>query len=92
MFPNCFAEPAPLGEIVLLERRGEDERSVLESVSPGIVAVELLQATTAAATDFDGALQRVGQLVDGTRCARLRPGSLESTVNTLISWLADEPS
>ena len=68
VFPDCFAEPAPLGEIVLLERRGEDEQSVLEPVSPGIVAVELLQATTAAATDFDGALQRVGKLVDGARC------------------------
>ena len=68
VFPTCLAEPAPLGEIVLLERRGEDKQSVLEPVSSGIVAVELLQATTAAATDFDGALQRVGRLVDGTRC------------------------
>ena len=92
VFPECFAEPTPLGEIVLLERRGEDRQSVLEPVSSGIVAVELLQATPAAATDFDRALQRVGRLVDGTRCARLRPGSLESTVDTLISWLAAEPS
>ena len=87
-FPACLAEPAPLRHVVLLEPRGTATTSVLEPVSKGALAIELVRSTPAAATDFAGAMERVTRLTEGTRCARLRPGSLASSVEVLLAWLA----
>jgi hypothetical protein len=87
-FPSCFANPAPLRHIVLLDAsRGAERGSVLEPVPGGVVAMELVRATTAAADDLTGAIRRMTQLVEGTRCVRLRPGRLESSVELLLDWL-----
>jgi hypothetical protein len=89
-FPSCLAEPAPLRHVVLLEPRTGATSGVLEPVSPGVVTVELVRATTIAATDFDGAMERAAKLTQGARCVRLRQASLASSVELLLTWLAED--
>lgn len=86
VFPGCWAGPAPLRHVVLIEPSGEGA-SRLEPVSPGVVVVELLRATPAAANDLRGATERMSRLVDNARCVRLRPGELESSAGVLLEWL-----
>ena len=83
LFPSCLSGPVPLGYVVLLEPSAAGGRSSLEEVSKGTAAVELLRATTAASTDFDGVLARMAALVAGVPCLRLRAGRLESSLELL---------
>jgi hypothetical protein len=87
VFPGCLGGPAPLRHIVLLGSRAEGTTSTLDPVSSGCAAVELLRATSAAAAEFGPVLARMSQLVEGCRCALLRPGSLSSSVDLLSAWL-----
>lgn len=86
LFPGCWAGPAPLRHVVLIEPSGE-AASRLEPVSPGLVVVELLRSTPAAANDLRGATDRLSRLVDNSRCVRLRSGELESAAELLLEWL-----
>lgn len=86
-FPACLADAAPLRHVVLLEPRGTATTSVLEPVSKGVLAIEIVRSTTSAATDFDATMERVTQLIRDARCARLRPGRLESSIEVLLEWL-----
>jgi hypothetical protein len=52
-----------------------------------LATMELLRGTWAASVDFAGGLARVGRLLDGVACARLRSGALEPTVDVIAQWL-----
>ena len=86
-FPGSLAGPAPLRHVVLIGERAGDGASSLEPVTTGFAAVELVRATPAAAESFTPSLERIGGLLAGCRCARLHPGSLESSVELLLGWL-----
>jgi hypothetical protein len=86
VFPGCWADPAPLRHVVLIEP-SDEATSRLEPVTPGLVVVELLRSTPAAANDLRGATERMSRLVDNARCVRLRSGELESSAGLLLEWL-----
>lgn len=87
-FPGCLGEAVPLRHVVLLEDRTPAGAGQLEPVPAALAAVELLRAIPAAVGNFDGALKRMAVLLDGTRCARLHPGELTTSVELLLEWLA----
>ena len=59
----------------------------LVPISAAVATIELLRGTWAASIDFDGGLARIGRLLDGVACARLRAGALEPTLDVLMQWL-----
>lgn len=88
VLPGGLADPAPLSHILLLDGDPQPARApALEPVRPALAAMELLRGTPAAATDVHGALRRVGALVDGVTCARLRAGAFEPTLDAVLDWL-----
>jgi hypothetical protein len=86
-FPGGLGEAAPLRYVILLGERGGDP-STLEPVGSGIAAVELARLTHATVAGPAPVLARMAQLVDGCRIARLRAGSLESSLDAIVAWLA----
>jgi hypothetical protein len=88
ILPGGLAEPAPLAHVLLLDGDPQPGRPpALEPVRPAQAAMELLRGTPSAATDVPAALRRVGALVDGATCARLRAGALEPTLDAVLDWL-----
>jgi hypothetical protein len=59
----------------------------IEALSPAVATIELLRGTWAASVDFAGGLARIGRLLDGVACARLRAGALEPTLDAVVGWL-----
>lgn len=89
--PGRLAEAAPLAHVLLLDgapRPGAGPQ--IEALSPAVATIELLRGTWAASVDFAGGLARIGQLLDGVACARLRAGALEPTVDAVVEWLEAE--
>jgi hypothetical protein len=83
-----LAEPATLAHVLLLDGDPQPERApVLEPVRPAVAAMELLRGTPSAAGDLPAALRRIGALVDGVACARLRAGAFEPTLEAVLDWL-----
>jgi hypothetical protein len=78
--------------VLLVEPRREGAASRLEPLASGVAAVELTRAAAAAATDFATVLARMSLLAGKTRCARLHPGSLESSLDLIIDWLGEPPT
>jgi hypothetical protein len=88
IFPRSLGSAAELAHVVLLAARADESgQASLEEVPAAVAAVDLVRATPAAAADFGGALNRMVRLTDGSRCARLRPGTLEGSVSLLLEWL-----
>jgi hypothetical protein len=91
VLPGCLAEAAAPGAVLLLDgppRPGADPEIV--AVSPAVATIELLRGTWAASVDFAGGLARIGRLLDGVACARLRAGALEPTLDAVVGWLEAE--
>jgi len=86
VFPGCLGGPAQVTHALLVEQRNDGGESALEPVPSALAAVELLRATPAAADDFGGVLQRFSTLAGGLSCARLRPGTLESSLDLIVDW------
>jgi hypothetical protein len=90
VFPYCLAAPAPLRSVLLLDgtpRAGEAPAVV--PVPAGVAAMELLRGTWAASVDFAGGLARIGTLMNGVACARLRTGDLDATADCVMGWLEE---
>jgi hypothetical protein len=87
-FPGCPGGAVPLRHIVFVGPPAAGQ-SVLEPVEPGFAAVELarLTITTISAAALAPILARTSRLVDGARVARLRPASLERSVEVVLDWL-----
>jgi hypothetical protein len=88
VLPGRLAAAAPLGAVLLLDgapRPGADPEIV--AVSPAVATIELLRGTWAASVDFAGGLARIGRLLDGVACARLRAGAFEPTLDAVVGWL-----
>jgi hypothetical protein len=87
VLPGGLAEPAPLSHVILLDGRPDPRRAPsLTPVTAGLAAMELLRGMPAAATDFGGALRRLGGLLPGASCARLRGGALGPTLDLVLEW------
>ncbi|HEU5100731.1 MAG TPA: hypothetical protein VFU22_17000 [Roseiflexaceae bacterium] len=86
--PGCLGETARPGYVLLLDG-GPRPGAELEiaPTRPAVATLELLRGTWAASVDFAGSLARVGRLLDGVACARLRAGSLEPTLDAVVEWL-----
>jgi hypothetical protein len=80
-------EAGPLGYIVLVEPGEPGLPSTLEPLGPGIAAAELLHLTPASATQLELVMDRLGDLLRGVRCARLRRGTPASSLDLIESWL-----
>jgi hypothetical protein len=92
VFPGCLGGPVAPMHVLLVEPRREGAASRLEPLASGVAAVELTRAAAAAATDFATVLARMSLLAGKTRCARLHPGSLESSLDLIIDWLGEPPT
>ena len=82
------AEAGPLGHVVLLEAGDPAASSTLEAVGTGIAAAELLHLAPASAVELELVIDRLGELLRGVRCVRLRRGTLASSLDLLEAWLA----
>lgn len=88
VLPGCLAGPAPLGYVILLDGAPNVEREpALTPIPEALATLELLRSTWAASVDFEAGLNRVGQLLDGVACARLRAGALDRTLDRIMAWL-----
>lgn len=86
--PGRLAEAAPLAGVLLLDGAPRpDARPQIEAISPAVATIELLRGTWAASVDFAAGLARIGRLLDGVACARLRSGALEPTLDGVVAWL-----
>jgi hypothetical protein len=86
--PGCLAMAAPLRYVLLLEGMpSADKTPAITPIPAALAALELLRGAWAASVDFDSTLAHVGRLLDGVACARLRAGTLEPTLDTIVSWL-----
>jgi len=56
-------------------------------VPSALATMELLRGTWGASVDFAGGLARIGRLLNGARCARLRVGEFEATLDCVLAWL-----
>jgi HPr kinase/phosphorylase len=81
------ADAGPLGHVVLVEPGDPGGPSALDEIGTGLAAAELLHLTPAAATELELVMDRLGELLRGVRCARLRRGTLESSLHLLDAWL-----
>ena len=87
-FPGCLALAAPVRYVLLIDGAPQPDRLPIITPAPAAVAtMELLRGTWAASRDFSGGLARLGRLMNGVTCARLRAGALEATLETIIGWL-----
>lgn len=87
-FPGCLAEAAPLRGVLLLD--GAPRPGAEPAITPlpaALATIELLRGTWAVSQDFGGGLARLGALLSGVPCARLRAGKLSSTVAQIAGWL-----
>ena len=85
--PGCLGAAAPLGAVLLLDGPPEPgAEPVLTPIAGAVAAMELLRGTWSASRDFPGALRRIGRLLGGVACARLRAGALEPTLDAVIAW------
>jgi hypothetical protein len=86
--PGCLAPAAPLRYVILLDGApNRDAYPSITSVPAALATMELLRGTWGASVDFAGGLARIGQLLSGARCARLRVGALEATLDCVLAWL-----
>ena len=86
--PCGLASPAPPRYVLLLDGPPQSQADpALVPISSALAAIELLRGTWAASVDFAGGLARIGRLLDGVTCARLRIGALEPTLDMLMKWL-----
>ena len=86
--PGGLAGPAPLAHVLLLDGEPRAERTPQITVVPAaLAAMELLRGTPAAADDVGATLRRIGALVEGATCARLRTGALDETLDLVLDWL-----
>ena len=91
-FPGCLAEPAPLRHVLLLD--GAPQPGATPAITPvpgAVAAIALVRGTWAASQDFSAGLARIGALLNGVRCARLRAGSLGATAASIAAWLEAQP-
>ena len=89
--PGGLASAAPPRYVLLLD--GPPRPQVAPALVPipaAVATLELLRGTWAASVDFDGGLARIGRLLDGVACARLRAGALEPTLDVLLQWMEAE--
>ncbi len=88
VLPGCLASAAPLGYVILLEGTPNVEREpALTPIPEALAALELLRSTWGASVNFEASLSRVGQLLDGVACVRLRAGALDRTLERVMAWL-----
>ncbi|HZG67104.1 MAG TPA: hypothetical protein VEZ12_10195, partial [Herpetosiphonaceae bacterium] len=90
--PGCLGYAAPLRYVLLLD--GVPSANGCPAITPipaALAALELLRGTWATSVDFEGGLSRIGRLLDGIPCARLRVGALEATLDAVTGWLEAEP-
>lgn len=88
MRPGSLADAAPPRYVLLLERAPRpDAAPALIPIPAAVATLELLRGTWAASVDFAAGLARIGRLLDGVVCARLRAGALEPTIDVLVQWL-----
>jgi len=59
----------------------------ITAVPAALATMELLRGTWAASVDFAAGLARIGRLMDGVACARLRSGAFDATLDAVMSWL-----
>ncbi|HEX4521715.1 MAG TPA: hypothetical protein VH063_19225 [Gaiellaceae bacterium] len=88
LFPGCIGASAPLRSVVTLDPVHGTGAASIEPSTAGITTVELARGTPHAAVSLTPVLTRLGELVTGRRCARLHSGSLPSTIDCLLDWLA----
>src|SRR5205823_1687212 len=82
--PGYLASAAPLRYVLLLD--GAPQPAGSPSITPvpaAIATIELLRSTWAASIDFAAGLARIGLLLNGATCARLRAGALEPTLDCM---------
>jgi hypothetical protein len=86
--PGRLAAAAPPRYVLLLDGAPRpDVAPTLVPIPPAVAAIDLLRGTWAASIDFAGGLARIGRLLDGVACARLRAGALEPTLDMVVGWL-----
>jgi hypothetical protein len=86
--PGCLARPAPLRFVLLLDGAPWPAGApALTPVPAALATMELLRGTWAASVDFTAGLERVGRLLGGARCARLRAAALDPTLDCITQWL-----
>jgi hypothetical protein len=86
--PGGLAPAAPLRYVLLLDGPPQPYADpALAPIPAAVATIDLLRGTWAASVDFAGGLARIGRLLDGVACARLRAGALESTLDGLMQWL-----
>ena len=91
VFPGCLAADSPLGAVLVLDGPPEASAAAeIESVPAAVAVMELLRGTPAAAIDFGESLGRIATALDGVRCGRLRGGTLDCTVDAVVSWLEEK--
>ncbi|MEO7910228.1 MAG: hypothetical protein ABIV47_11315 [Roseiflexaceae bacterium] len=89
--PGGLASAAPPCYVLLLDGPPRPQAApVLVPVPAAVATLELLRGTWAASIDFGAGLARIGRLLDGVACARLRAGALEPTLDMLLQWLEDQ--
>jgi hypothetical protein len=89
--PGCLAEAAQPGYVLLLDGTPQpDGDSAIVPIAPAVATLELLRGTWAASVDFAGGLARIGRLLNGVACARLRAGALEPTLDMVIRWMENQ--
>jgi hypothetical protein len=89
--PGGLASAAPPRYVLLLDGPPRPQAApTLVHIPAAVATLELLRGTWAASVDFGGGLARIGRLLEGVACARLRAGALEPTLDMLIEWLEDQ--
>lgn len=87
-FPGCLAAAAPLRNVLLLEGAPQPQAEpAITPVPAALAAIALLRGTWAASLGFADGLERIGHLLGGVRCARLRVGALDATTDCIARWL-----
>ena len=83
-----MAAAAPPRYVLLLDGPPRPQADpAIVPIPAALATIELLRGSWAASVDFDGGLARIGRLMQGVACARLRAGALEPTLDMLIQWL-----
>src|SRR5262245_4656649 len=88
VLPGCLAPAARLRYVILLDGApNPDACPSITSVPAALATMELLRGTWGVSVDFAGGLARISQLLSGARCARLRVGAFEATLDCVLAWL-----
>lgn len=86
--PGSLAQAAPLRAVLLLDGAPQPHGApAITAVPAALATMELLRGTWAASVDFAAGLARIGRLMDGVACARLRSGAFDATLDAVMSWL-----